>query len=160
MSILHFHWQQHYLRFLKTNSGKKGEGMPVVRNPQFYFREGLCWSDINTTFLKCRIKQKSIHDVKSMSVFGVCNKVPENYILCVINSTLISYYVDTFINNTQTFQINDARQLPIIVPTVEQLSFCDTLAKDAIAQKLKGEIPQSVQEKLDDFIKCQVFGLV
>ena len=95
-----------------------------------------------------------------MSVFGVCNKVPENYILCVINSTLISYYVDTFINNTQTFQINDARQLPISVPTVEQLSFCDTLAKDAIAQKLKGEIPQSVQEKLDDFIKCQVFGLV
>ena len=27
------------VRFLKTNSGKKGEGMPVVRNPQFYFRE-------------------------------------------------------------------------------------------------------------------------
>ena len=94
-----------------------------------------------------------------MSVFGVCNKVPENYILCVINSTLISYYVDTFINNTQTFQINDARQLPIIVPTVEQLSFCDTLAKDAIAQKLKGEIPQSVQEKLDDnstYLKARI----
>lgn len=140
--------------FLKTDPKARYQGYT------FYFREGLCWSDINTTFLKCRIKQKSIHDVKSMSVFGVCNKVPENYILCVINSTLISYYVDTFINNTQTFQINDARQLPIIVPTVEQLSFCDTLAKDAIAQKLKGEIPQSVQEKLDDFIKCQVFGLV
>ena len=25
---------------MKTNSGKKGEGMPVVRNPQFYFKEG------------------------------------------------------------------------------------------------------------------------
>ncbi len=25
------------VQFLKTNSGKKGEGMPVVRNPQFYF---------------------------------------------------------------------------------------------------------------------------
>ena len=147
-------WSKENVRFLKTDPKARYQGYT------FYFREGLCWSDINTTFLKCRIKQKSIHDVKSMSVFGVCNKVPENYILCVINSTLISYYVDTFINNTQTFQINDARQLPIIVPTVEQLSFCDTLAKDAIAQKLKGEIPQSVQEKLDDFIKCQVFGLV
>ena len=128
-------WSKENVRFLKTNSGKKGEGMPVVRNPQFYFREGLCWSDINTTFLKCRIKQKSIHDVKSMSIFGVCDKVPEKYILCVINSTLISYYVDTFVNNTQTFQINDARQLPIIVPTSEQLSFCSALAKAAIAQK-------------------------
>lgn len=148
------------VRFLKTNSGKKGEGMPVVRNPQFYFREGLCWSDINTTFLKCRIKQKSIHDVKSMSIFGVCDKVPEKYILCVINSTLISYYVDTFVNNTQTFQINDARQLPIIVPTSEQLSFCNTLAKTAIVQKIKGKESSDIQKELDDFIENQIFGLV
>ena len=34
------------VQFLKTNSGKKGEGMPVVRNPQFYFREGFCWNNI------------------------------------------------------------------------------------------------------------------
>lgn len=115
--------------FLKTDPKARYQGYT------FYFREGLCWSDINTTFLKCRIKQKSIHDVKSMSIFGVCDKVPEKYILCVINSTLISYYVDTFVNNTQTFQINDARQLPIIVPTSEQLSFCSALAKAAIAQK-------------------------
>lgn len=122
--------------------------------------EGLCWSDINTTFLKCRIKQKSIHDVKSMSIFGVCDKVPEKYILCVINSTLISYYVDTFVNNTQTFQINDARQLPIIVPTSEQLSFCSALAKAAIAQKIKGNESSNIQKQLDDFIENQIFGLV
>ncbi len=59
-------WTQKNVGFLKTNSGKKGEGMPVVRNPQFYFKEGFCWSDINTTFLKCRKKQKSINDVKSL----------------------------------------------------------------------------------------------
>ena len=153
-------WYLLTVRFLKTNSGKKGEGMPVVRNPQFYFREGLCWSDINTTFLKCRIKQKSTHDVKSMSIFGVCDKVPEKYILCVINSTLISYYVDTFVNNTQTFQINDARQLPIIVPTSEQLSFCSALAKAAIAQKIKGNESSNIQKQLDDFIENQIFGLV
>lgn len=29
---------------MKTNSGKKGEGMPVVRNPQFYFREDQNWT--------------------------------------------------------------------------------------------------------------------
>lgn len=38
------------VQFLKTNSGKKGEGMPVVRNPQFYFREGFCWIDVNSTY--------------------------------------------------------------------------------------------------------------
>ena len=108
------------VQFLKTNSGKKGEGMPVVRNPQFYFREGLCWSDINTTFLKCRKKEKSIHDVKSMSIFGVSDLVEEDYIITLINSTFISYYVDNFVNNTQTFQINDARQLPVVISNKEE----------------------------------------
>lgn len=143
-----------FVRFLKTDPKARYQGYT------FYFREGLCWSDINTTFLKCRIKQKSIHDVKSMSIFGVCDKVPEKYILCVINSTLISYYVDTFVNNTQTFQINDARQLPIIVPTSEQLSFCSALAKAAIAQKIKGNESSNIQKQLDDFIENQIFGLV
>lgn len=96
--------------------------MPVVRNPQFYFKEGLCWSDINTTYLKCRKKQKSINDVKSMSLFGMSDKVPEMYIISIINSTYMSQYVDNFVNNTQTFQINDARQLPFIVPTQEELN--------------------------------------
>jgi len=33
----------------------------------------------------------------------------------------MSQYVDNFVNNTQTFQINDARQIPIVVPSFEQL---------------------------------------
>jgi hypothetical protein len=127
------------VQFLKTNSGKKGQGMPVVRNPQFYFREGLCWSDINTTFLKCRKKQKSINDVKSMSIYSVTAKATEDFIITVINSTLISYYVDTFINNTQTFQINDARQLPIIIPTPEIKLKCSEIVKIAISCKLNGD---------------------
>ena len=126
-------WSKENVRFLKTNSGKKGEGMPVVRNPQFYFREGLCWSDINTTFLKCRKKDKSIHDVKSMSIFGISDLLSEDYIITMINSTLISYYVDNFVNNTQTFQINDARQLPIIIPTPEN----DEKARDIVASAIK-----------------------
>ena len=32
-------WSKENVHFLKTNSGKKGAGMPVVRNAQFYFRE-------------------------------------------------------------------------------------------------------------------------
>jgi len=109
--------------------------MPVVRNPQFYFREGFCWSDINTTFLKCRQKQKSINDVKSMSLYSSTEKVPEYYIVCLINSNFMSYYVDDFVNNTQTFQINDARQLPILIPTNEQLEKCKPLYNRAVLLK-------------------------
>lgn len=62
-------WSKENVRFLKTNSGKKGEGMPVVRNPQFYFREGFCWIDVNSTYLKARIKANGVFDVLSMSLF-------------------------------------------------------------------------------------------
>lgn len=53
--------------FLKTNSGKKGEGMPVVRNPQFYFREGFCWNNVLTTYMKCKKKEKTVQSTESMS---------------------------------------------------------------------------------------------
>lgn len=145
------------VQFLKTNSGKKGEGMPVVRNPQFYFREGLCWSDINTTFLKCRKKEKSIHDVKSMSIFGVSNLVEEDYIITLINSTFISYYVDNFVNNTQTFQINDARQLPIVIPQKEENEQAIKFVTKAIRIKkgdvLANESLETIQKEVDLYVE-------
>ena len=150
------------VRFLKTNSGKKGQGMPVVRNLQFYFREGLCWSDINTTFLKCRKKQTSIHDVKSMSIFGVSDSLSEDYIITLINSTFISYYVDNFVNNTQTFQINDARQLPIIIPSKQEDDVAKSLVERAI--KLKKEMSDEesllvLQNEVDLFVKT-IYNLI
>jgi hypothetical protein len=33
----------------------------------------------------------------------------------------MSYYVDNYVNNTQTFQINEARQLPIVIPSKDSL---------------------------------------
>lgn len=128
--------------------------MPVVRNPQFYFREGLCWSDINTTFLKCRKKQKSINDVKSMSIYGVCDLVPEDCIIVLINSTLFSYYVDNFVNNTQTFQINDARQLPIIIPTSDKAAQMIDIVNRAITLKIQANEQhlKSLQDEVDSLV--------
>ncbi|MDL2251774.1 BREX-1 system adenine-specific DNA-methyltransferase PglX [Odoribacter sp. OttesenSCG-928-J03] len=143
-------WSKENVRFLKTNSGKKGEGMPVVRNPQFYFREGFCWSDINTTFLKCRQKQKSINDVKSMSLYSLTDKAPEYYIICVINSVFMSYYVDDFVNNTQTFQINDARQLPIVIPTEKDLSLFKDLFDKIIQLKKTSIVKNSNQSVMEE----------
>ena len=137
------------VRFLKTNSGKKGEGMPVVRNQMFYFKEGFCWSDINTTFLKCRKKNKSIHDVKSMTLFSKVESVPEYYIISIINSSFISYYVSNFLNNTQTFQINDARMLPIIVPSEKELIYFKKIFQEAYSHQI---IKQKKQYKRNNEI--------
>ena len=164
-------WSKENVRFFKTNSGKKGQGMPVLRNPQFYFREGFCWNDIHTTLLRCRLKGKSIHDVKSMSLFSVTDSVPEYYIISLLNSTFMSLYVEAFINNTQTFQINDARMVPVIVPNREQLVECKIIYDASLSIKqlqFQTDDPQRIdelenqlniwQKKLDDFV-LRLYGL-
>ena len=128
-------WSRENVKFLKENSGKKGQGMPVVRNSQFYFREGFCWSDINSTYLKCRLKGKSVNDVSSMSMYA--EALSEKYFVCIINSRFMSKYVDTFINNTSHFQINDARQVPIIIPTQKQLESFEKLFDRAYASQVE-----------------------
>ena len=138
------------VRFLKTDPKARYQGYT------FYFREGLCWSDINTMFLKCRKKEKSIHDVKSMSIFGVSNLLSEDYIITMINSTLISHYVDNFVNNTQTFQINDARQLPIIIPTSTDDEQAKSFVSNAIKIK-KGHTTNNaldvIQKEVDSYVE-------
>ena len=137
------------VHFLKTDPKARYQGY------KFYFREGLCWSDINTTLLKCRKKQKSINDVKSMSVFGVVDAVPEDYIITLINSTIFSLYVDTFVNNTQTFQINDARQLPIVVPSLPDIEASRRFVDRGICLK-KSECCnctlESLQSEVDNYV--------
>ena len=84
-----------------------------------------------------------------MSLYGICEKVPEYYIIALINSTFMSYYVNDFVNNTQTFQINDARQLPIIVPSKTQLNAFEELFDTATSIK-KAQFANMLSEKEAD----------
>lgn len=70
-----------------------------------------------------------------MSLYSLTNKVPAYFIVCLINSTFISFYVDEFVNNTQTFQINDARQLPIFIPDENTLEHFKKIFNSAIEIK-------------------------
>ena len=55
----------------------------------------------------------------------------------------MSQYVDDFVNNTQTFQINDARQLPFIVPSMQELECFEGIFNKAL------EIKQSTNDESD-----------
>ncbi|MEA3429626.1 MAG: N-6 DNA methylase [Thermodesulfobacteriota bacterium] len=156
-------WSKEAVKILQTEPKARWQGY------DFYFKEGFCWSDINTIYLKCRLKSKSIHDVKSMSLFGLTEKVPEYYIISIMNSTFVSEFVEDFINNTQTFQINDARQLPVIIPNEKQLSEFKDLFDNAVKIKklqfsnqiIKEEAEEklnSIQELLDEMV-YKLYGL-
>ena len=75
----------------------------------------------------------------------------------MINSTLISHYVDNFINNTQTFQINDARQLPIIIPTSKENKEAKLFVLNAVRLK-KSNAPKTafdvIQKEVDSYVEA------
>lgn len=151
-------WSRDNVKFLKENSGKKGEGMPVVRNPQFYFREGFCWTDVSFA-IRSRIKEKSIHDVLTMSLFCSTSKVNEKQIICMLNSDFMSKYLNAFVNTTVHFQINDARQLPIIIPNEEQLHIFENIFNRAVAiqkDKFAGIITEDEAEKQLELIQKEL----
>ena len=150
-------WSEDNVSFLKSNSGKKGKGMPVVRNPDFYFKSGFCWNNVLDTqskFIKCRLKSESIHDVASMSLFPVVDSMTAKYLVCMLNSTFLYHYQRTFVNNTVNLQMNDFRQHPIIVPSQEQLEIFESIFDDAYNIKLqyfdKTITKAQEKEKLDE----------
>lgn len=98
-----------------------------------------------------------------MSLYGLLSIVPEYFIISIINSTFISYYVDTFINNTQTFQINDARQIPVIVPNDDNLLQFRHIYEKAINIKRKQfstDISSEAAENLLSELQQQLDKLV
>ena len=113
--------------------------MPVVRNPQFNFKEGFCWNNVlnpNARLLKVKMKSASVNDVGSMSLSSVLENIPNYYIVCILNSEFIFDYYREFVNCTVNIQINDIRQLPIIIPTKENLKTLFKKFEKAISLKI------------------------
>ena len=91
-----------------------------------------------------------------MSLYSLTDRVPAFYFVCLINSNFISFYVDEFVNNTQTFQINDARQLPIIIPDKTTLDRFEQLFKQAIQikkEESKEITLDNIQQEIDTLVK-------
>ena len=87
-------------------------------------RRGFCWNNVlnpNARLLKVKLKQKSINDVGSMSLTSVIDNIPNFYFITLLNSNLLFDYYREFINCTVNIQINDIRQLPIIIPNNKQI---------------------------------------
>ena len=144
-------WTKENVRFLKADKKARYQGY------MYFFKEGFCWTDINSTYLKSRIKEKGIFDVVSMTLFTQTN-IPDWYYVCLINTNFISLYVQNFINNTSHFQINDARQLPIIIPTQDDLINLKEMFQKALDCKLD-EVCNHNLEEIENNIELLVRNL-
>jgi len=123
----------------------------------FYFREGFCWTNIlnpNARLLKAKLKQKSVNDVGSMSLSSIIDKVPNYYLITLLNSNILFDYYREFINVTVNIQINDIRQLPIIIPNQAVLEKIKLLFDEIVELK-----KQNYNDKIND-IEMKINNIV
>ena len=143
--------------------------MPVVRNLQYYFREGFCWNNVLTTYIKCRIKERTVHSTESMSFFSETDKIPEFYMVSIMNAKFTAYFVDSFVNSTSHCTTGDAKLIPIIVPTKETLKTFEKLFNSAIETKKAISLEtislneaerklSEIQERLDTIVN-ELYGI-
>lgn len=90
----------------------KGNTKWVVKNEQFYFRPGLCFSFVNTGNLAVRkLPAGCIFDVGASAVFAN-NTADEDFLLAYLNSSFIAAIAKS-INPTINFQVGDIKRLPM-----------------------------------------------
>ena len=134
------------VQFLKTDPKARYQGYT------FFFREGFCWNNVlnpRARLLKVKLKQASVNDVGSMSLMPILKFVPSRYIIALLNSNLIFDYYREFVNCTVNVQINDLRQIPIIIPNNQMLNEINELIDKAIAIKKSA----SQSDETDSFDK-------
>jgi len=148
------------VKILQTDPKARWQGY------DFYFKEGFCWTNVlnpHAKLIKCRLKGKTINDVGSMSLCTANDKIPDYYLVSIINSIMLFDYYRQFINNSVNVQINDLRQLPIIISSEKQLSefkylfdnavkikklqFSNQITKEEAEEKLN-----LIQEQLDKMV--------
>lgn len=94
-----------------------------------------------------------------MAFYPYEDVLPASYIISLLNSSFAASYVGSFINNTQTFGIDDARQIPVIIPTAEELLQIKEVVMQAISVKrmvnpthLSEKRLEEIQRQVDQYI--------
>jgi hypothetical protein len=106
----------------------KGNTKWVVKNEQYYFRDGLCFSFVNLGNLAVRkLPAGCIFDVGASAVF-VNNKADEDFLLAYLNSSLIAA-IATSMNPTINFQVGDIKRLPMFPFDQDQKNQLSTIAR-------------------------------
>lgn len=101
-------------------------------------KEGFCWNNVlnpKARLLKAKLKLASVNDVGAMSLMPTLGELSSKFIIGLLNSNLIFDYYREFVNCTVNIQINDIRQIPIVMPQREELYVIESLVDKAISIK-------------------------
>jgi hypothetical protein len=111
----------------------QGKTAWVVKNEQFYFKEGLCFSFINKTRLAVReLPPGSIFDVASSAIFTKPDQ--KDFLFGFLNSSIASAFANS-INPTINLQVGDLKRIPVPPLSVEAKGRIAALSRQCVRRK-------------------------
>jgi hypothetical protein len=112
----------------------KGKTAWVVKNEQFYFREGLTFSYVGTRGLAVRrLPPGCIFDVGGSAIFAGQEEL--DFLLAYLNSSFISATAK-LLNPTVNFQVGDLKALPILSFSQAEKDYLAGLARLCCTHKI------------------------
>jgi hypothetical protein len=115
-------WSQQAVSEMKVHKGA------VFRNPQYYFRRGISFSNTGIYSPTYRLGHGGVFDQTGSNIF--CDVLDQRVLLGILSSTLLRYFEKSFINHGVHAQLDD---LPIVLPDEAEGKAIAAIVDDIIA---------------------------
>ncbi len=126
---LFIEWSRANVDWLSTSEKARWQGHSM------FFTPGLTYNLHGRGVpLKSKLQKDCVFDASASRLSPITKAVPADYVLCLFNSAVVTEYIKRFANNTW-YEINDLRQVPIVVPTPAQRKRFSELAERAMEAK-------------------------
>lgn len=158
-------WTKSGIKKMKSLSGNRWDGY------EFFFREGFCMNNVlnpNSIYFKTRLKDATINDVASMSMYDEYG-IGNIYYVITLNSYLFFKMLREFFNASVNIQINDLKKLPIKIPSEKELKAFNKKFDECLAIKKEyfaGEIDRAemnsqlrpIEAEIDEMVN-KLYGI-
>lgn len=139
-------WRKEYVHELKTSTSTNSRW----QGESYYQTTGFGWVDFFTDRLKAFDVKKGPYSKNVIKMHSFCPLVSDKFILAILNSDFMAYYIKNMITITHTLQINDGRLIPIIVPTSQQHNEIVSLVDEILAGGNEEECMKEINKKVED----------
>lgn len=110
----------------------KGKQRSVIRNEQYYYKEGITYSASGRGGYAFRyLPEGHIFDVGGSAIFPVKKYKNFKYLLAFLNSKL-AFYIADCLNPTANIQVGDLQRVPFVIPDNVNEQLISTLAQQNI----------------------------
>jgi hypothetical protein len=148
-------WSEESINKLKDDSGA------YLRNVRHYFTEGIFIPSGGAGIPTIRLTEPAVIDGSGAIYTPVDEQiVSSKYLTGLLNSSLIEYLIEEFINGTVNTEIQDIRHVPVVIPEKENKKEIEGLVDEAVKAR-RNEIDtdiENIEKRIDDVVE-KIYGV-